>query len=118
MINEKKALDNAFAAALFLIFYSILIKILSKATFDYVFVLEIILFIIFSYFTKQGNKNASIALLTLFIIDRVLYAINIIQIINIYFSPIGLIFSFLFTIILWHYFYRAFLAIKTIEDKS
>ena len=108
-IEKQKVLNHAFYVTLIMFGFSLLLFISNKVVVGWFGLAEFILLPTLGYLTKKGNKNAVIALLTLFIIDRIMLFINWGEYLT---NPLSIISVVLISFVLWGYFYRAYLIIK------
>ena len=118
MITTQKALNNAFHASL-VVFCIGVLALISSRTINPLGIIEVTLFPIFGYFTKKGKKEAAIALLILFIIDRLIFIIYGLPILNSQrsFNIISIVLPVFYTLTLWNFFYVGYLAAKSLDKK-
>ena len=108
-MKSQKILNNAFYATLVMAGLTLIAFILGFVSANLFGIMEFILFPTLGYFTKRGSKKAVIALLVLFIFDRVMLFVNWSSHLTDMFSIIPAVFI---SFTLWSYFYKAYLAIK------
>ena len=107
--EKQKVLNHAFYATLVMLGFSLLLFISDKVVVGWFGLAESILLPTLGYLTKKGNKSAVIALLTLFIIDRIMLFINWREYLA---TPLSIVSVVLISFVLWGYYYRAYLIMK------
>jgi len=111
MNERQKALNNAFYATLFMTVISLSVVIFGYAKLNTLAICEMALFIIFGFLTMKSKKFASLGLLILFVLDRILWVINWGTNLNTT-NPSQLLFPVIYTYTIWIIFYKAYLFTK------
>lgn len=113
--QEQKTLNNAFIATLLWTGINILFFFLGYFELTFLGSVELVLFLSLGYLTMKGNKMASLFLLILFLLDRAIWLINMVNLtetsMNISNKLPG-VSGFFISFALWLYFYSAYLTIR------
>lgn len=113
--RDQKILNQAFYATLFMSGLSLAAFLLGYVGIGIIGTVLLILFPTLGYLTKRGNKKAIIALLVMFIIDRVLLFVSwggsTIR-------PAGMIATVFISFAYWSCFYKAYWVIRKVEKEK